>query len=467
MRPSPFAAEKTGLGPSSGRARDIPATAIPAEYVPRRGVDPLSRAFDKKVAVHAGLMGAPRVGREAADTLRERMMTPRTGKSAAYVHVPFCETRCLYCGFFGGKYSREKGDAYVDALLAQLAMDAELPAAQAGPVHALYLGGGTPTALSATQLERLLGALVTTLPLANDCEITVEGRIHNFGEDKMRACIEAGVNRFSLGVQSFDTGLRRRLGRIDGREAVIAAIEKLAAFDQAVIVTDLIYGLPGQTLRDWEADVRLFLSLPLDGVDLYQLNVFPGGKLHDGIRDGSIPPVPDIAGQSAYFARGVEIMRTAGMRRLSMSHWGKGNRERNMYNPLTKSRADCLAYGAGAGGTMHGHLYIQESDPEKYMESMARGEKPVAMLMDPPEHFGLMRVVLGQMENGFLDLDDVAAAGGSVARGRLEPLLAAWEEGGAPDPFRLQGESDPGRAVLECEPDPVASGLAPGCRLIA
>lgn len=424
MRPSPFASDV----PTSAKPGQSPGI-IPPEYLPRPGLDPLAHAFERKIAIHAGLSGKPATGQEAAAVVADIQSNPRKGKSAAYVHLPFCETHCLYCGFFGGRYIEEKTDAYLDALLAQLAAEQNTPAVQSGPIHALYLGGGTPTALSAKQLDRLLQALVTTLPLANDCEITVEGRIHNFTDEKMRACINAGVNRFSLGVQSFDTSLRRQLGRIDTQKTVITRLEALAAFDQAAIVADLIYGLPGQSLKQWEDDIRLFLALPLDGVDLYQLNVFPGGRLHDAIARGSVPPAADIPEQSRFFARGVELMTEAGMRRLSISHWGKNSRERNLYNPLTKSRSDCLAYGAGAGGLLQGHFYVLDSKPDSYMDRVNAGEKPVGMVMAPPEHFGLMRVVLGQMEQGFLDLASVEQAGGPEAGSIMSPLLEAWKEG--------------------------------------
>jgi oxygen-independent coproporphyrinogen-3 oxidase len=371
--------------------------------------------------------GVPLTGepaRQCLNALRERK---RSGKSVCYVHVPFCETRCLYCGFYGGRYTPETGDAYLDALLLQLARDKDSPCVRSGPVHALYLGGGTPTALSAEQLERLLAGLREVLPLANDCEITVESRIHGFTPEKMLVCIDAGVNRFSLGVQSFNTALRRRIGRLDDRRTVIACLERLAAFDHAAVVVDLIYGLPGQTPEDWEEDLRIFLSLPADGVDLYPLTVFPGGALQEALARGTVPPVADLAAQSEYFSRGVGLMSRAGLRRLSITHWGKNSRERNLYNPLSKSRADCLAYGSGAGGVLHGHFFLLDSSPGQYMERVARGEPPLALLATPPPDFPFMRAVLGQMEEGFLDLEALAGVGGSSRR--LAPLLEAWEEG--------------------------------------
>lgn len=93
------------------------------------------------------------------------------------------------------------------------------------------------------------------LPLANDCEITVEGRLSNFGPDKMEACFEGGANRFSLGVQSFDTEIRQAMGRVSDRDTLIRQLQLLQSYDQAAVIVDLIYGFPMQTMERWLADI--------------------------------------------------------------------------------------------------------------------------------------------------------------------------------------------------------------------
>ena len=162
------------------------------------------------------------------------MSTPRIGKTAAYIHVPFCETHCLYCGFYTKAYGPEESARYTDALLRELALWRDTPMVRSGPVHCVYIGGGTPTSLEADDLRRLLRGIREALPLANDCEITVEGRIHNFGPDKMDTCLEAGANRFSLGVQTFDTALRRSMARKASREDVFSALRRLSGYDQGL-----------------------------------------------------------------------------------------------------------------------------------------------------------------------------------------------------------------------------------------
>ncbi len=408
-----------------------------AKYFANITDDPLAGAFDRKTAVHAGMSGDRAELADIPGVLERLRAAPRKGQAAAYVHLPYCESKCLYCGFFGGKYTKEAGAAYVEALIREVESERHFLSTTSAPINALYLGGGTPTAMQAQELTRLLRVLRSALPLANDCEITVEGRIHNFDEAKMEACLEGGANRFSLGVQSFHTEIRRRLGRIATGEEVCRRLETLASYNHAAVVIDLIYGLPGQTVEHWEEDIRTFLGLPLDGVDLYQLNIFPGSALAKGIAAGSLPGTASLAEQGRFFERGVTVMQNARCRRLSMSHWGRTARERNLYNPMAKGRADCLHFGAGAGGSLHGWFMFNDSNVEEYLRRCNSGEKPVAMLTAPPEDLEVLRVILGQMEHCRLNLDDLSAVlaraparARSDARVLYAPLLDNWKEAG-------------------------------------
>ncbi len=402
------------------------------------GVNSLTQAFPKKYAVHAGMSGTPVAQSKMPELLATLRDQERHGASAAYVHIPYCESKCLYCGFFGGKYTPAKGAGYLDSLLWEIEAEGQYRSTGIAPIHALYLGGGTPTALAAKELSLLLKTLRQHLPLANDCEITVEGRVHNFGEEKMEACLEAGANRFSLGVQTFNTKLRQMLGRIESKESVIKQLEKLASYNQAAVVIDLIYGLPGQSLDDWKNDIRTFLDLPLDGVDLYQLNVFPGSALEKAITQGNVPPTVPLNEQGAYFTEGVALMQSARCTRLSISHWGRSTRERNVYNPLAKNRSDCLHFGVRSGGALHGYFTANEFTPEVYLERCRRQEKPISMMMEPPACLPLVRAVLSQMEMCRLNLKKLSAALAQTplaesttdAATFFGPLLENWQDAG-------------------------------------
>ncbi|UCZ56067.1 heme anaerobic degradation radical SAM methyltransferase ChuW/HutW [Desulfurispirillum indicum] len=408
-----------------------PVSAVIERFYARTDGDPLAGAFQKKAAVHAGMQMPNLDVTKFQEVFRALMARPRSGKSAAYISIPFCKTRCLYCGFFNRFHRDDLEAAYVDALIGELKQSSSDPAVTSGPVHALYLGGGTPNALSAENLRRVLDAATCYLPLANDCEITVEGRIHGFGQDKIDACLEGGANRFSIGVQSFDTNVRRSMARIDDRESVLQALERLMATDQAAVVIDLVYGFPGQTMEIWEEDVRTAASLALDGADLYQLNVLPHSELAKRMAQGAIEPAADMTRQARMFAQGLDVMEANRWRRLSVSHWGRTTRERNLYNQLVKNKAHILAFGCGAGGSLHGHGYFVERDLERYLDSIREGRKPLAMVTARPD---TDREVTGAITGGFdvaaLNLQQLAALLGTELLERCLPLFEQWGKAG-------------------------------------
>ena len=276
------------------------------KYFARECDDPLANAFDGKIAVHPGVGGGRIAPEDIPGMMAPLLDQPRKGESVAYIHVPFCETHCLYCGFYNQGYRKEESARYADALIKELALWEGRAAQEQGPVHAVYFGGGTPTALEAPDLERLLKAVRRHLPLANDCEVTIEGRLHNFGQDKMEACFEGGANRFSLGVQTFDTKIRQTMARLADREEVLRRLELLMSYQQAAVIVDLIFGFPMQTMDIWLNDIETAKSIGLDGMDCYQLNVYGKTPLGKAIAEGKLPASATIAQQSAMFKAAVE-----------------------------------------------------------------------------------------------------------------------------------------------------------------
>lgn len=168
---------------------------------------------------------------------------------------------------------------YVDRLIKQLLMAKEYKYVQDSVINAVFFGGGTPSTLSPYNADRLLKTMNEVLPLANDCEITMEARVHDLVDEKLQVWFKHGVNRISVGVQSFDTAIRQSMGRKDDKETVIENLKRAASYNQAVLIIDLIYGLPAQDVDNFVNDLKIADSLPIDGMDLYQLNVFEQSAL--------------------------------------------------------------------------------------------------------------------------------------------------------------------------------------------
>ncbi len=276
-----------------------------------------------------------------------------------YIHIPFCRARCSFCPFYFGKAAPGQMEAYVEALDRELTWAADQDGLGMLPVNAVYFGGGTPTDMEPEHFALLLSQLRRSYNLTNDCEITIEGRVTGFSRDKIKACVDNGVNRFSIGVQTFNTELRRSFGRIAARREVMALLKQLHATNQAAVSVDLLYGLPGQTLEDWLADQLIATDLvPLDGICHYRLGIMGALPLGKAIAAGKMPPLPDEDCCFEMYQAGEGYLLNCGAARLSIKHYGLTCRERNASNEISGHKNPCLPFGIRAGGRVGNSFFI-------------------------------------------------------------------------------------------------------------
>ena len=387
-------------------------------------------AFSKKTAVHAGLMDKFAPKEQTQEVLKSVLNQERNNRTAAYIHVPFCETHCLYCGFYNQPYRKEQSRIYTDVLIQEIKLWENTTAFKSKPINVLYFGGGTPTALEVEDISRLLTYIHNTFPLANDCEITMEGRISNMTKEKVEAYLQGGVNRFSLGVQSFNTDLRRSMGRRSDRDTIIERINMIKEYNQAAVVLDLIYGFPNQTMDIWEDDIKLAQSLEIDGFDCYQLNVFPNTPLGKRIADGSMNPALNVKEKTDLFIKSVELMQKELYTRISVNHWQRTTRERNIYNRLARGYASCLSFGAGAGGNINGYSYMILRDYQGYLAAVKNGIKPIMGISIPGENYSMYKEISEYFETGYLDLAYLENKYNLPLTDICNRLLKQWENAG-------------------------------------
>lgn len=353
-----------------------------------------------------------------------------------YVHIPFCENHCLFCGFYQNPWRPELGAPYVDAVIRQLERFADTAAHDGPPLQAVYLGGGTPTALDIPDITRLLAALRRYLPLTPDCEITLEGRTNSEIPEKARAAYDAGVTRISLGVQTFNEKVRRRQGRRSSTDELMRVLGALAALDRGAVAIDLIYGLPRQLPEDVADDVHRAADLGLDGLSLYSLHLIPGTPLLTAIEKGKMEPAP-TTGLGDYLAAGEEAALAEGWERISCNHWRGSLRERSVYNVAAKVGHDCLPFGAGAAGLVNGVHYRINADLSA-CQAAAGGTAPLTPRLARGNALApVLNVVKSGMEFGRLDPRAVdraiATLCGPDAPGftaHAAPLLAQWTRAG-------------------------------------
>lgn len=397
--------------------------------------NPLGCAFAKKRVVHPGA-GGKRMVMDKAEQLQiwEELMaqTPDPAdERAVYIHIPFCDKKCSYCGFFQNFTREDAVHHYVDVLIDEIEAAADTPYVTGAPFQAVFFGGGTPTALSDADLARLVHTVRERLPLTSDCEITLEGRIHDLSESKVEAAMRAGINRFSLGVQSFDTRVRQSIGRIDDGETVIATLRRMVERQGAVVIADLIYGLPYQSMEIWEDDVRTQFEIGIAGGDLYQLNVFPSSELAQRIASGDLPMLPTTEEQAEYFRRGIDIVMEYPMvRRIDTTHWATDHRERSIYNTLAKRGCDVLAFGSGAGGFIGQMMWRNHGALAPYEKMVEEGAKPFQFMGEQADAHRMQSEIGDQIEHGWLYAPFFMKKYGVDLLKEMEPLLAAWAENG-------------------------------------
>lgn len=321
-----------------------------------------------------------------ADIARTAFATNPERPLCLYAHVPFCRHRCTFCPFYLNLCYQDFSAHYAKLLEYEIHLTAEIlgELRHTRPVHALYFGGGTPGDLEAEDLARLLRALRDQFTFTPETEVTVEGRIRDFTPAKGRAWTEAGANRFSLGLQSTDTALRRRLGRLADREEIRRVLNDLGE-SGAVLIVDLIYGLPGQVTGSIAEDIRFLAEeTPLDGLDLYALRRFPQAPLEQAVASGRLPPFPDEAEKNALLAEGEAALRQYGFEPFSPRHWRRTPRERSLYNQCAQREADILPFGSAAGGRLGPYQISSERAYEAYIEALQNARKPVTVMRPPP-----------------------------------------------------------------------------------
>jgi oxygen-independent coproporphyrinogen-3 oxidase len=289
-----------------------------------------------------------------------------------YVHFPWCVRKCPYCDFNSHEHPDGLAalplDPYVDALLADL--EAALPLIWGRPIISVFLGGGTPSLLSVAALDRLLSGLRARLPLVPDCEVTLEANPGTFEAEKFAGFRASGVNRLSIGVQSLDAAQLQQLGRVhdpaQARAAIACAREQFDNFN-----CDLMYGLPGQTLAQSQADVESLLALAGPHLSLYQLTLEPNTVF------AKYPPALPDEDTVAEMHEWIEgRMAQAGYQHYEVSAYARPGAQ-SRHNVNYWRFGDYLGIGAGAHSKLSFPQRIVRQtrfkQPASYLENAAAG----------------------------------------------------------------------------------------------
>lgn len=299
-------------------------------------------------------------------------MTPLTQLPplSLYLHLPWCLRKCPYCDFNSHEFDELPESRYLDALQADL--EAALPLIWGRSIQTIFIGGGTPSLFSPEGIDRLLTDVRTRVKLVPDAEITLEANPGTFEQARFRAFRQAGINRLSLGIQTFDDAALKALGRVHDRNQALAAAE-MAAQDFPSFNLDLMYGLPGQDLSGLVADLRQALSFQPPHLSYYNLTIEPNTLF------ASRPPAGlPSDDEAATMQEAIECATAnAGLAHYEVSAYARtGHRSRHNLNYWTFG--DYLGLGAGAHGKLSFHDRIirqaRLKHPRAYMEAALAGQ---------------------------------------------------------------------------------------------
>lgn len=294
-------------------------------------------------------------------------------KVSAYIHIPFCEHICYYCDFNKVFLEGQPVDEYVEMLLKEMKLMMEKHPIE--DLETLYVGGGTPTSLSAQQLDRLLAGARDILPFRTGKEFTVEANPGDLTREKLQVMKNYGVNRLSMGVQTFDNRLLKKIGRKHTAEDVYQTMSFLEAENFSNVSIDLIYALPGQTLENYRDTLEKALALDLPHYSLYSLILENKTMFMNWVRQGRLE-LPDQETETQMFEETIEAMEQHGRHQYEISNFGLTGHE-SQHNLMYWNNDHYFGFGAGASGYLDQTRYRNKGPIQHYLRPLREGNLPI------------------------------------------------------------------------------------------
>jgi oxygen-independent coproporphyrinogen-3 oxidase len=355
-----------------------------------------------------------------------------------YIHIPFCQTKCHYCDF--NSYAGMIGwrEPYVQGVLREMAFAGAL-ARQSGcagaptdhlwPCRTIFFGGGTPSLLSAEQVKRILVGARQAFAMWDDAEVTLEANPGTLDYDHLQGFLEAGINRLSMGAQSFDAGLLRWMGRIHSPEEIERAFQMARRAGLSNINLDFIFGLPGQTLEQWAETLERALALEPDHLSLYALIVEEGTPLFRWVAEGRVQVADEDVSAEMYLLAQQRLAQV-GYEQYEISNWARPGKA-CQHNLTYWRNLPYLGIGAGAHSCFGGRRFSNALAVRAYLEQVKQrdGCAEVQSEMIGPELEMAETAMLGLRLNAGVSLPLFARRYGvefdGVFGARLAPLEAA------------------------------------------
>lgn len=359
--------------------------------------------------------------------VKEALAQPgRPGTSSIYIHIPFCSHKCHYCDFYSFVDSRDRQSVFTSRLIRELASLAPL----AGPIHTIFVGGGTPSLLKAELWEQLLAVLQDTYDLSpileNKGEFTVECNPESVSDELLGALRSGGVNRISMGAQSFNPEHLKTLERLHNPESVPVAVELVRDAGIDRVSLDLIYAIPGQSLQDLEQDLRQALAMPIEHLSCYELTYEPNTAMTKRLGMGEFDRTPEELEIDMFELVG-EMTAQAGFERYEVSNYARPGSECR-HNLAYWMQEEWIAAGPSASAHIGGHRYKNVPRLESYLTGDDEGFAPIVD-HEPPDPVRLVqeKLMTGLRLGVGLDVESLLAELSVASANRVREAGAEFE----------------------------------------
>lgn len=316
--------------------------------------------FSKRIKTHHSAMSEGRqhiLGHKELTEVLGANNNVGSSNSTIYIHVPFCSKICSFCNM--RRSLQQPIKQYADLLVEEIRNYAKLPFIQSTVFDAVYFGGGTPTTLSSEDLSKVLRELKAQFKFTSDAEFTIETTVTELTMEKMETLISEGVNRFSVGIQTFHDEGRALMGRIGSGVNAYETLKKLKSYEGITVSMDLIYNYPNQTMDNLYDDLNKIIALDLDGFSMYSLI---------NMKETSIDEAQNEENDEKMFFAISEYMEKAGYHFLELTKMVKKDKYKYIMN--RHQGADTLPLGAGAGGSVNGLAMMNPISLKEYEESV-------------------------------------------------------------------------------------------------
>ncbi len=299
-------------------------------------------------------------GERPEDYLKKKLNTEDDKSKTLYIHVPYCMKVCSFCPF--SKYSHVPKASYDKYVINHIDRIKDFACIQTKPFDSIYFGGGTPTALRPQQMDRILDHIHKVIPLDKKAEISVETSATEMDEDMLKALSGQGVNRLSVGIQTFDDKGRKQMNRRGSGDFAASRLEQMRHVIPNTNM-DLIYNYPGQTMEKLEADLRRIIDLDLAGLSFYALMIHDDTPLAKSIRDEDLRLMEDLSREKAFFDRILNRLGDYGYEMFELTKLIKERRDEYKYIQVKHDGGYCIPIGVKAGGRIGRYsLFNHESD---------------------------------------------------------------------------------------------------------